>query len=134
MPAATAAKGQTTLTITEAVIADIVTVLTRNRFDVTNEKLCQEQIETSLRGAFPAGVSREHRLNDRDIPDFMVGSVAVEVKIGRAPKRSMVRQVQRYAACETVSAVVLASGTAILFPPLINGKPVVVVSLGKAWL
>jgi hypothetical protein len=58
-----------------------------------------------------AGVEfeREHRLSERDRPDFLVGGqVVVEVKL-KTPRSVVVRQLGRYAEHDLVAAIVLAS-------------------------
>jgi len=60
-------------------------------------------------------------------------AVGVEVKIGGA-KRAIYRQLCRYAEDEAICSLVLVTAAAMGLPPTINGKPVTVFSLGRAWL
>ena len=76
---------------------------------------------------------REVRLAPGDIVDFMIGGVAIEVKIG-GRKRSIYDQCERYCEHERVEALVLATSVAMGFPPEIKGKPCYVASLGRGWL
>lgn len=76
---------------------------------------------------------REHRLGPRSIIDFMVEDVGIELKL-RGQKRSILRQVQRYCEFKEVAALLLLTGTAMGLPPTIYGKPVRVLSVGRAWL
>jgi hypothetical protein len=93
--------------------------------------------ETDLQAAIAklldrAGIDyqREFRLNAHDRPDFMLGDVAVEVKIDGS-LASVVRQISRYAEHDAVRAIVLVSTRAVhrSMPAAFNGKPVVVASL-----
>lgn len=115
---------------------DLCRILETGRFDLSDEKACQAEIIQWLAAYVPegSGLRREPRLSARDIPDFMVDGIAVEVKMNSAQPRSAIRQLGRYAAHEEVRALILASNRAIALPSTLNGKPVFAVSLGKAWL
>jgi ABC-type uncharacterized transport system substrate-binding protein len=93
--------------------------------------------ETDLQAAIAklldrAGIDyrREFRLCELDRPDFMVGDVAIEVKIDGS-LASVVRQIARYAEHDEVRAIVLVSTRAVhrSIPATFNGKPVVLASL-----
>lgn len=112
----------------------ICRVIASARYDLSNEKGTQSDMHKLLVSYFGDQVRREHRLGDGDIPDFMIGDVVVEVKIKGAVKRSVFRQLERYAAYPDVKAVVLASSLAMGLPDTINGKPAWFVSLGRGWL
>lgn len=110
----------------------LVTILGGQRYSLGREKETQAEIAASLdERSIPH--EREVDLGGRNIIDFMVGRTGIEVKIA-APKQAIFRQCKRY--CETgrLSALVLASNTAIGFPAEIAGVPCFVVSLGRAWL
>lgn len=112
-------------------------LLADGRFRLTSEALCQADIEAHLRGVLPPEcvVSREHRLSAYDRPDFLVdGRYVVECKIQRAGKAAAYRQLKRYAAYPQVEALILCTNTAMGLPPVIEGKPAFLVSLGRAWL
>lgn len=111
---------------------DIASILRRTRLRISNEAWLQHDIEAALN---KAGIdyAREKRLSPADRPDFMCGTVAIEAK-ARYAKRSIYRQLERYAAHDAVSAIILVSGTAMGMPAEINGKPVLVVSIGMAFL
>lgn len=105
------------------------------RFDLSNEKACQEEVEAHLTDAYPDWrIHREHRLSARDVPDFLIQGVAVEVKMNAASPRAIVRQLERYATHDKVRSLILLSNRAVVLPAEINGKPVAGVSLGRAWL
>ena len=110
----------------------IATLLQRTRLRVSNEAALQGDIATTLAAAGIAA-EREVMLSPADRPDFMCGYVAIEAKC-RYAKRSIYRQLERYAAHDRVSAIVLVTGTAMGMPAQINGKPIYVVSIGRAFL
>lgn len=80
-----------------------------------------------------AEVEREVALGDGDIIDMMVGGVGIEVKI-KGQKRAIYRQCKRYCMHERVRELVLATSVATGFPQYINGKPIYVANLARAWL
>ncbi len=97
---------------------------------VTNTFQCetdlQNEIETLLSSS---GVSyqREVALSRRDRPDFMVQTVALEVKTKGSPAQ-VTRQLYRYAEHESVGALLLVTTLAKLrvIPEELRGKPVAV--------
>lgn len=109
---------------------NIAAVLQRHRLRVSTEVALQGDIALALDGI---PFEREVRLSPSDRPDFMCGDVAIEAKV-KYPKRSIYRQLERYAAHERVAAIVLVTGTAMGMPAAINGKPIYVVSIGRAFL
>ncbi|NUB14033.1 hypothetical protein GAY28_15840 [Azospirillum brasilense] len=111
----------------------VVAAIRSRRLPLGHEKETQAAISDALTAAGIEHV-RERRIGARDILDhFTVGGVAVEVKL-RGGKRDIHRQLCRYAEHEEVKALVLASSVAMGLPPSINGKPLVAISLGSAWL
>lgn len=104
----------------------------RHRFPITDEKETQREIEKALAGA-GMDFGREVRLSDQDTVDFMVGKVALEVKLKGSPMK-IYRQLARYAEHESVEAILLVTARSMTLPATINGKPAAVVSLCRAWL
>lgn len=103
------------------------------RFSLTNEKAAQAEIADHLTECGIA-FTREHRLDDKNIIDFLIGGhIGVEVKL-RYPRLQIRRQLARYAAFDAIHVLILASNTALALPASINGKALINVSLGKAWL
>lgn len=109
----------------------------RQRLEMKNEKLAQQQMDERL---LAAGYSfqREHRLSPSDIPDFLVTtqdgwSIVLEMKT-RARRMQIFRQLERYALHENVHGIVLLSATAMILPAEINGKPAARASMGSAWI
>lgn len=110
----------------------IIKELSRWRYPLNHEKRTQELISSSLTNA---GIEhqREVRLTPTDIVDFMVGDIAIEVKL-KGQRRAILKQCERYATHEAVQSLVLVTNAAMGFPPEIHGKPCYMMSLGKAWL
>lgn len=106
--------------------------LRRQRFSTIQEKQTQADIEQFL---ISQGIhfEREKRLSEKDIPDFMLDGIVLEVKT-RCSRKAIYRQLERYAQHEEVQGLMLLTGTSMGLPPDINGKPAMVVSLGEGWL
>lgn len=103
----------------------------RWKYDLTSEHVTQQQIASALEHA---GVrfEREYVLGDRERVDFLcAGGIAIEVKLRQWRAREVHRQVVRYCGHQAVTAMVLATGRSIGMPREINGKPVVVIPLGR---
>lgn len=115
---------------------DLASRLQQQRFSTTQEKLTQMEVERFLTSE---GIrfEREKHLSDRDIPDFLIqtpfGNVVLEVKT-RYPRKAIYRQLERYAGHQEVKGLILLTGTSMGLPPMINGKPSIVASLGAGWL
>ena len=88
----------------------------------------------------------EERLTEEGIPfihearlqpgcriDFLCGSVGIETKRGRPERGKILRQLQRYAGCEPVDALVLVTERTVLLPDRIGGKPLRTVCLNRLW-
>lgn len=104
------------------------------RLDLSTEKATQADIEALFTARLPeAAFVREARLSAADIPDFLAGSIAVEVKIGGSAAE-ILRQLERYAKHERVSALLLVTNVPMRVPSLMNGKPVTVARLGVSWM
>lgn len=112
--------------------AELVRFLRRVRMRVASEAALQQSIEEALAGA-EIPYLREHRLSAADRIDFMVGGIGIEAK-ARYPKRGIYRQLERYAVHAEITALVLVTGTAMGLPDNIAGKPLFIVSTGRASL
>lgn len=110
-------------------LPEVIKKLQSVRLTLTDEKKTQEQLATVL----GASCQREVNLADGDIIDFVVGRIGIELKI-KGGKRAIYRQIKRYCLSERLDAVILLSAVAMGLPSQIEGKPVHVVSLGRAWL
>lgn len=111
---------------------NIKAIIEQHRLPLTDEKVTQAAIANALE---LAGVSfeREVRLSDADIVDFMVGNIAIEVKI-KGAKAAIYRQLERYAEHDNVSSILLVTSRSMHLPALINGKPTLVASLSRGWM
>jgi len=106
----------------------------KSRFPLDNEKLLQAAIEKKL---IENGVefNREHRLSEKDIPDFFISNqgIAIEAKI-KGKIKDIYKQCSRYCAHDQVKMLILTTNRTIGLPQSINNKPVYIINLGKAWL
>lgn len=111
---------------------DILRALAGLKCDLNSEMATHDCIAEALR---TAGVSfeREVRISPQDRLDFLCASRAVEVKLDGQAK-AIYRQVERYAKSDRVTSIVVATARALRLPGVMNGKPVKVFSLSKAWL
>ena len=115
-------------------VNQLVRLIQSGRCDLSTEKRLQADIEDLLTKA-SIEFTREARLSDQDIPDFLVrGGVAIECKMRGAKKMDIYRQLCRYAEHESVTAIILASNIAMGLPSHLNGKPLVQASLSRGWL
>lgn len=101
----------------------------------THRGLTEKHMQNSIECVFRAAgfkVSREHRLCERDRPDFLInGTVVVEVKM-RASGGSVLAQLARYAQHSNVRAIVVACprfSSLGVIPERIHGVPVYVAAL-----
>ena len=76
---------------------------------------------------------REARLGPAARVDFLCGCVALEVKKGRPDRRTLLRQLMRYAASEQVHALVLVTERSAALPASVGGKPLRLVALNRLW-
>ena len=82
-----------------------------------------------------AGIAAEHekKLAPRCRIDFLCGGVGVEIKKGRPDPAALRRQLDRYAACQGVEALVVLTERAVPLPARLHGKPVRGVALNRLW-
>lgn len=113
-------------------LEDIRRSLGRRRFPLANEFDLQDAIARALE-ADEIAFERERRLSSKDIVDFFVCGIAIEVKI-KGGKLAIYRQVERYAAHEEVERILLVTSIAMSLPADINGTPASVLNLARAWL
>lgn len=113
--------------------SEIVNLIRRVRIDLSTEKRSQADIESALTASGVAFI-REHPLSKSDVVDFMVGSIALELKLRGSRKMEVFRQLKRYALHPEVSTIILASNLSMGLPTSIEGKDAYFVKLGEAWL
>lgn len=116
---------------TTAMLAIAASIQSR-RHDLSTEAAAQASL---ARGFASDGIAaeRETWLGPGERPDFIIGGVAIEVKVKGAAMK-IFRQLERYATHERVTGLILVTSKSMGAPALIGGKPCLVVSLGKAWL
>jgi len=104
------------------------------RFDISNEKDVQAQLERRLIEEKIEFI-RECALDDnkKDIPDFMVGDICIEIKI-KGGALDIFRQLQRYACSDKVETIILLTNRNIIVPDKINDKYAHQINIGAAWL
>lgn len=113
-------------------LLSVVGILDTTRFVWTTERELQDGIALALE-AEGLDVETEVRVDARNRLDLKVGGVGIEVKIG-GTWRTVRRQLERYAALESLDALVLVtsrpSHRQIVSP--LGGKPVVVHLAGSS--
>ena len=113
-------------------INTILKTLYSHRFPLVVEKETQAAIEAKFaENGVP--YSREHRLDEKNIPDFFVDGIAIEVKI-KGNAKTIYRQCERYCQFEEVRKLILVTNRSMGFPKQINNKDCYFINLGKAWL
>ena len=65
--------------------------------------------------------------------DYLVDTIGIEIKKGKPDASAVKKQLARYAACESVEAIVLLTQRAISVPETVMGKPVRVIVLNQLW-
>jgi hypothetical protein len=121
--------------------AKIGDLLSTTRLPVDTEQALQIEIGKLLDGNHIPHV-REVKVSGGRI-DFLAGytsrlaphavSVGIECKIDGGA-RMIFRQCNAYCGDPRIGHLIVATGKALAMPPRMQGKPVTVVSLGRAWL
>lgn len=97
-----------------------------------SESEMQQTIEKALtQGGYQ--FSREHRLSDKDVIDFLVDGVGIECKVKGQPM-AIHRQAERYLRHDEVEAIIIVTAKHMGTPGLYNEKPIEIVKVGKSWL
>lgn len=112
--------------------AALVRLIEGWRLPLSHEKRLQEALADEFT-ALGIAFKREVRLGAGDVVDFMLGDVAIEMKI-KGARREIFRQVKRYCKHESVGALVLVTRVCMWLPATVERKPCFVASLGRAWL
>ncbi len=111
-----------------------MTILSGKRFPVADEKETQVQIAALLMDCTEiTSYSKEKKLDAKNIIDFFIEGIGVEVKI-KGSKKAIYRQCVRYCEFPEITSLVLVTSVSIGFPSEINGKPCYVLNMSKAWL
>lgn len=111
----------------------VISILRPLRLTLADEKRLQAEMADAFTAA-SLPFEREVRLSQHDVIDFMFeGGLGAEVKI-KGSKRAIYFQVERYAAHEQLSALLLVTNVPMGVPAEIHGKPIYVHHIGQAWL
>ncbi len=113
-------------------VHEIVNLLSKFKFPLADEKKLQSAIQSIL-DKNKIKYQREYRLDNRNIPDFFIDGIAIEIKI-KGGAKSIYRQCERYCSFDSVTNLILITGRSMGFPEEINGKSCYVIKLGTAWL
>ena len=65
--------------------------------------------------------------------DYLIGGVGVEIKKGKPIPATLLRQLTRYAACETVDALIVVTQRSVRLPATLCGKPLRTLALHQLW-
>ncbi len=108
----------------------LASMLASYRYSFSTERELQDGVEQAVR-RHGLTFKREHALSARDVIDFMVIDVGIEVKVGGS-FAEVARQLHRYAAFDQVGALILLTcKQSHDMPGEINGKPVLVVNVSR---
>ena len=110
----------------------VLSLLSVYRVPLTSEKVTQQAIADEL-SRVGIEFEREFRLSAHDIPDFRIGDIFIEVKLGGS-RRGIYKQCVRYCGYDAVRQLIVATNLVLGFPDSINGKSVWLFNLGKSWL
>jgi hypothetical protein len=113
-------------------IEEIIKLLSRYKFPLSNEKELQANIFNTMLPTWK-DVVREYPLNNKNVVDLYLQGIAIEVKI-HANAKSIYKQCVRYCEFDSVKQLILVTNRSMGFPKEINGKPCYVINIGKAWL
>lgn len=121
-------------TLSEQDLARVCKVLSSYRYNFQDETSLQDGMALAL-ARHDIAFEREVRLDAKNRPDFMLGSVAVEVKI-KGSFAEFMRQAQRYLLLEQISALIVVGTPKWLpaVPATLAGKPVYTVRLTSSLL
>lgn len=113
--------------------SSIITKLKNTRFSLASEKDVQWQIKQVLDAMPGIDYTREYALDKNSIIDFLIGTSGIEVKI-KGGKKAIYKQLERYAQFDVITELYLITSKSMGMLREINGKPVYVINISKAWL
>ena len=82
-----------------------------------------------------AGIRYQHevKLGPRKRVDFLVTDIIIEIKKRKPVRANLFAQLEKYASCDIVRAIVLILERSVPVPEHIHGKPVRMISLNTLW-
>ena len=89
-------------------------------------------VETRLNEAGLAFM-HEARLGPGCRIDYLVGTVGIEIKKGKPDANALKQQLARYAAFDSVEALIVLTQRTVKLPPAVLGKPIQVIVLNQLW-
>lgn len=109
-------------------------ILSENRFSLTSEKECQEEIERLLL-FHEIKFEREFVLGPEGRPDFFIPEIGlvIEVKIKGRPM-DIYRQCKGYCKDKRTKSLILLTNKTIGLPKQIEEKPSFLIKMGRSWL
>lgn len=117
------------------VFQQLINILKSKRFRLFTEKVLQTEIMELLSDHFKSEeIQREYRLDPVNIIDFLLfENVGIEVKMA-GQKKAIYRQCERYCSFPKIQYLILVTSKAIGMPETINGKPILLINISRAWL
>lgn len=113
-------------------IKQIQLSLKGRKLNLSNEKILQTDIQKIFEYS-DIEFKREVKLGDLGIVDFMIDTLAVEIKIKNGTSAmNIYRQLERYSESSDIEGILLMTSKTMSLPGDINGKPVYVLSLGRS--
>ena len=113
-------------------IENIYNILSKCRFSLESEKELQGQIQEILNKNNIVH-RREVILDDKNIIDFLVGDIGIEVKI-KGGKKDIYKQIERYSHFKEINKIILLTSRSLGMVREINGKNIHLINISKAWL
>ena len=98
--------------------------------------LSEEELHVMIAAALlKHGIEAQHevRLAPRCRIDFMAGGIGIEIKKNKPQKTALLTQLERYAGCSRVEALLVIAPRGINLPKAIGGKPVTMLALERLW-
>jgi hypothetical protein len=111
---------------------ELMQLLSKLRLNLTLEKETQKEIAAALVN-HRIDFTREHALDEKNIPDFFINGLVMEVKL-KGTAKQIYRQCQRYCEFDEVKELLLVTNKSMGLPEYINGKRCRILRIGKAWL
>lgn len=114
-------------------IHEVYQLLTRARLTLNNEKKLQREIKVLLSAHFGDRLESEKRLDPKNIIDFFLPGLGIEVKV-KGNKKEIYKQCVRYCEFDEIQSLILVTGIMTGFPEEVNGKNCYILKLSQAWL
>lgn len=114
-------------------VKKIFELLRTQRFIISNEKSVQAEMERVFK-ANGFNHIREYDLDEQSTIDFLMDDgIGIEVKI-KGQKRAIYNQCLRYSKIPKIQQLILVTSVSTGMPNALNGKPIYILNLSKAWL